>query len=322
MGIALKMYKQGFIQRFDKDGIIPYLSNEDFEGLNFFKGTFKNSIGLNISYFAYYYDNYKKDKYVLFCPGIGPGHTQYTREIEKLASCGYFVLTLDYTGCSESEGESLLSVNAPTRDVNDLLCLTKNGKLENFSFLKDMEIVVVGHSLGAYTALNTINIQPFIKKAVIISGFIDVISEMKGLSHIYLSILFSDVKRYERKTNKEYSNIKNMKYLKETNDDILFIHSMDDSLVPYKTSTYRVYKKYKDKKFEFVIVNGKDHNPNYELDSLKYMKETFSELNSLVNSGKIKTIEEKQAFMSNKDIWKMTNQDEDIFKKIIDFIEK
>ena len=178
----------------------------------------------------------------------------------------------------------------------------------------------MGHSLGGYTALNTINIHPFIKKAIIISGFIDVVSELKGVSHINIGFLFNDVRRYEKIVNKEYYGINNMKYLKETNDSILFIHSTDDSMVPYKYATERIYKKYKDK-FSFVIVSGKDHNPNYTLDALKYMKETFGELNSLISSGEVKTTEEKANYMKDKSLLKMTEQDSEVFSKIFNFIE-
>lgn len=322
MGYALKQYKNGFIQRFDKDGIIPYFTISDFEGLNYKENKFTNSIGIEIAYFVYFYQNYQKDKYIIFCPGIGPGHTAYLREIEKLAKNGYLVLTLDYTGCDKSGGETLLSVNEPTRDVHDLIELVKSGKDDFLAPFSSKEIIVIGHSLGGYTALNTINIHPDIKKAVIISGFIDVILEMKGLSHIPFSFLFSDIKRFEKKTNNEYAKIKNLKYLKNTNDDILFIHSIDDQLVPYKTSTALIYKKNRKENLQFLIVDNKSHNPNYTLDALKYIKETFGTLNKLSSDGTLKTLEDKQNFMKDKDIFKMTEQDEEVFSKILEFLNK
>ena len=41
MGKILERYKKEFLPRFDKDGITPYLSYENFDGLNFKEGVFK-----------------------------------------------------------------------------------------------------------------------------------------------------------------------------------------------------------------------------------------------------------------------------------------
>ena len=322
MSKILERYKKEFVPRFDKDGIVPYLSYKDFDNLNYFEGEFKNSIGINIAYFAYYYDNYKKDKFILFTPGIGPGHTAYVREIERLAKEGYFVLSIDYCGCDKSEGLAMNSINEPTRDVLDFIKFIRNTSDERLNDIKDLEIVLVGHSLGAYTALNVINLSPDIKKAVIMSGFISLLLELKGATKIPFGIVFSSITKYEKKANKEFYKINNLRYLKNTNDKILFIHSIDDKIVPYKTSTYKVQKNNKNPNLEFLIVDGKDHTPHYSSDAVKYMKETFSTYSNLVKENKLNTLEEKQAFMKEKDLFKMTEPDEEVYKYILAHIEK
>ena len=42
MGLIINMYKQNFLQRFDKDGVIPYYDVSDFPGLILEEGAFKN----------------------------------------------------------------------------------------------------------------------------------------------------------------------------------------------------------------------------------------------------------------------------------------
>lgn len=320
MGFALKMYKNTLIVKYEKDGIIPYLSYKDFKDLKYYESNFKNSIGLNIKYFIYHYDNFKTDKYILFCHGMGPGHTAYLREIEHLARNGYLVLTLDYTGCDKSEGETLISVNEPTRDVHDLLMYVKSGVNPILSTLKEMEVIVVGHSLGAYTALNTINIHNDIKKAVVISGFTSIIDEFKAISHIPFGFIFNDIKRFEKNALKDYYDISNKEYLKKTKDNILFIHSKDDAVVPIKASPIKYIKNKPN--IEVIITDGKGHNPNYTVDAVKYMREVFGNYASLVKDGTLKTIVDKKDFMKDKDIFKMTEQDEEIYQKIFSFIEK
>ena len=123
MNFVISIYKKNFLKRFDRDENIPYYSAEDFPGLICERGEFQNSYNITIKYFTYSYENPKEDKLILFCPGMGPGHSAYLAEIETLCKAGYNVLTLDYTGCGESGGSTMPSVNAPTRDATELLNL-------------------------------------------------------------------------------------------------------------------------------------------------------------------------------------------------------
>ena len=99
MGIVINMYKKNFLQRYDKDEAIPYYAGTDFPGLCCEESSFRNTAGIDIRYFIYSYEGYDKDKLILFCPGMGPGHTAYLAEIETLCQAGLRVLTLDYSGC-------------------------------------------------------------------------------------------------------------------------------------------------------------------------------------------------------------------------------
>ena len=307
MNFIVNLYRKNFIQRFDKDDGIPYYSKEDFVGLNCLENTFNNSLGIEVHYFFYNYENYKKDKLVIFLPGIGPGHTAYLAEIELLCKAGYRVLTLDYTGCGTSKGETLLSINEPTRDVIELINLLHSSE----------EIILIGHSLGAYTSLNVINLLPQIKKAVIISGFVNISDELMGF--VKFRFFANAAKRDEKKRDKEYGNIDNWKYLKHTTDKLLFIHSTDDKMVNFKYNTKRVMK-LNNPNLSFKIVEGKKHNPNYSCEAIKTMNEWLGNYYYLINQGELKTIEDKNNYFLDKPISKMTSQDQEIWDSIFDFI--
>ena len=306
MGIITKMYKDNFIQRFDKDEGIPYYSADNFPGLICKENIFNNSLGIEIHYFFYYYENYKQDKIVIFCPGIGPGHTAYLAEIDYFCKAGYRVLTLDYTGCGASKGETLLSINEPTKDVIELL--------NELHF--NEEIVIIGHSLGAYTSLNVINLLPDIKRAVIISGFVSLTDELLGF--MTLRLLTIGPKRFEKKVNKEYARINNWKYLKTTTDKLLFIHSTDDRLVNFKHNTGKVMK-INNPNLSFKIVEGKKHNPNYSWDAINNMNAWMGEY--FMRQDEFKTAEERKNFFADKPIAKMTEQDPEIMDLVLDFIK-
>lgn len=204
MNFVISIYKKNFLKRFDRDENIPYYSAEDFPGLICERGEFQNSYNITIKYFTYSYENPKEDKLILFCPGMGPGHSAYLAEIETLCKAGYKVLTLDYTGCGESGGSTMPSVNAPTRDATELLNL-----------LNPHSVIPVGHSLGGYTALNLINQNPEITKAVIISGFVSISDELMG--YVKLRPLADIVRRFEKKQNPDFKD-DNKTYIKTTTD--------------------------------------------------------------------------------------------------------
>ena len=66
MGIISRLYVKNFVCRYDKQLGVPYYSYIDFEGLHRDESSFINSKGIELKYFFFYYENYKKDKTVLF----------------------------------------------------------------------------------------------------------------------------------------------------------------------------------------------------------------------------------------------------------------
>ena len=307
MGIITKLYKKNFLIRYDKDEAVPYYSFTDFPELVCEESEFRNSADVLIRYFIYYYQGFRTDKSILFCPGMGPGHTAYLAEIETLCKAGYRVLTLDYTGCGSSGGERMDSVNAPVKDVTELLDLIKPAE----------ELIPVGHSLGGYTALTLINLRREIKKAVIISGFVSIADEMMGF--VKLRILADRVKRYEKKIDPNYGSIDNYKYIKSTKDKLLWIHSTDDQMVNFKYNAGKVIKA-ANPNIRSVTVNNKKHNPQYSFEALRKMYAWIGEYNRLTKTKQLTTLEERKGYFADKPIAEMTEQDPEILAKILDFI--
>ena len=309
MGIVSKVYINKFVCRYDKEVGVPYYAYTDFKGLKQEAYSFNNSKGIEIHYFFYYYDNYKDDKIILFLPGLGPGHASYMAEIETLAKRGYKVLTLDYTGCGESKGPYLGSLNRPTRDTMDLL--------KHLSLNKP--IVVMGHSLGGFTALKVASLREDITKVVVMSPIVTIrpmiynASKSKFITHFVL--------KYERKVEKEYDKIDLPKYLGNTTDDILFIQSVDDPMVPYETSL-KVAEESNNPHIKTIKFENKKHNPNYTLEAVQYMNEVFGAFNRRVMDKAIATDAERIAYFKDVSIQKLTEQDQNLFNQIAEFINK
>ena len=309
MGIVARVYKKRFVCRFDKEVGVPYYSYEDFKGLKKESFSFINSKRIEIHYFYYYYENYKRDKIVLFCHGMGPGHVSYLREIEELARRGYKVLTLDYTGCGESKGKCLGSLNTPTRDVMDLL---------NHLQLEE-KIIVVGHSLGGFTALKVAYLRKEITKVVVFAPIVT--TRVMIFNASKSNFITKHVLKYERKVEREYDSIDLPTYLKNTTDDIMFVQSIDDPMVPY-ISSLKVAEEANNPHIQIIKFDNRKHNPNYTEEAVNYMNEVFGDYNRLAKYKKINSDEERIAYFKDVSLEKLTEQDETLFDRIVSFIEK
>ncbi len=297
----LQKYFDKIVIRLDKDGIIPYLSYKDFDDLKCEEKTFINSLNYEIHYFIYHKD-ITQSKTIIFCPGIAPGHTAYMSEINYFCDNGFKVITLDYMGYGSSKGECLPSFLQPTRDVLNLL---------EYLDLKE-EYELVGHSLGGYTVLNVIKELPFIKKAVIISGFINRLEEIKILGDIKST---DSIKDLDLKMGYQNNDEELKKYLTDTKQKLLFIHSKDDLTVPYYPNTKYIKDSINNPSFSFIIEDNKGHNPNYTIDSVNYLTDVFTIF------GSFDSIRAKESFMKDKSAREMTCQDPLVMDKIIDFLK-
>ena len=308
MGLITDLYKKNFLLRFDKDEAIPYYSADDFPGLVCERGSFRNTAGVTIRYFTYYYEGYDPDRLILFCPGIGPGHTAYLAEIETLCRAGCRVLTLDYTGCGESGGDRLPSANVPTRDAMELLDLLH----------PEEEIIPVGHSLGGYTALNLAHLLSTVTRAVILSGFVSISDEMMGF--VKLRILADRVKRFEKKLDPQYGALDNRAYLKTTTDRLLWIHSIDDPMVNYKYNAGQV-RKIGNPNVRVITAEHKKHNPQYSTEALETMNAWIGGYERLLREKQLETPEARKAYFADKPVARMTAQDSAVYEEILRFIE-
>ena len=307
MGYIVNQYKKNFIKRFDIEEAPPELTVAVFPGLHRDEGSFVNSAGVGIRYYTYYYEGYIGDKLILFCHGLGAGHGWYMTQIELLCRKGYHVLAPDFTGCGTSGGEKLSSVNAPARDAMELI-----GKLNPRE-----QIVLVGHSLGGYTALTVSNLLPNVRKTVIISGFISISDEMMGF--VKLRLLADQVKRFEMKLDPKMASVDNHSYLASTADKLLWIHSEDDPVVNYKYNAGWI-KKHNNPNVRLITITGKGHFPMFTSEAIGNMNSWMAEYNGLIKEDKLKTHDEKIGFFRERTMARMTDPEPEVFDEIDRFI--
>ena len=72
----------------------------------------------------------------------------------------------------------------------------------------------------------------------------------------------------------------------------------------------------------FIICHGKNHNPNYTKDAVRYMDRVFGGFTLRSKLGLLGTIEKKKAYFKDTDWERMTRQDDDVWNEILSFLAK
>ncbi len=312
MSIGGMIYKKAFISRFDDDGIIFYYSYKDFPGLLARPIEFRTPQGYLVKGNIYSYENHDKEDLVVFCHGLGGGHRSYMREIELICQQGYEVLSYDNVGCWESEGENIRGLSEA---INDLVCCMDF--IAGTEGLKDRNLHVIGHSWGGYAAGNILQHRPAnIKSVTVISGFASVTTVIYGGYGGKLKIFKNGIIAFEKKANPQYADSCSVDSFKDTEAKVLIIHSKDDPVCAIECGLDYVRSRVDNPNVSYLEVEGKFHNPNYTADAVAYMQQTFGEYQSLLKAKKLRTLEEKKAFMNLRDFRRMTEQDPEVWSAI------
>ncbi len=313
----LNIYKKTVRVRYDGNPLLSYFSVSDFPGLCRTAFDFKGNSGQKLQGYFYYYSTPATDRLIVFDHGMGNGHQAYMREIELIAKCGYTVFTYDHTGCMESGGESVCGFSQSLCDLDHAI-----NTLRSTDEYKDARISVIGHSWGGFAALNISALHKDIDSCTVLSGFV---SPERIIEQFFTGILKfyrPAVMKLEREAHPMYSIIDARRTLKYTGTRILYITSADDPTVKKEFHFDTLYECFKDSdNVEFLLLDGKKHNPNYSDEGVKLLSDMSAELQKGMKKKLFKTPEDCERFRSSWNWIKMTEQDEKVWKKIFKFIE-
>lgn len=310
--------KKGFqksINRFDELPYLSYFRHTDFKGLHAEAYSFKSGNNTLRGNF-YFYDGFNQDVIVIFCHGIGGGHSAYMREIETLCSAGYKVLGYDNTGCVASDGKDIEGLATSLRNLDNAI----NSLKDNPKY-KDKKIYVMGHSWGGFAASNINNFQQ-VSKVVAVSPFISVKQIYKDFFKGWQKLMVNRIVQLEGKAvGKKYARSNAIDALNKEYTKALVIHSEDDPIVLYKNTTAVLQKEVTNPNVEYLIVPNKDHHPLFTLEAVKYYNETLGTFNKLVSENILDTLEEKKAYFVPINFQMIVEQDKDVWNKVITFLK-
>ena len=312
------IYRRKLFNRCDDMGIAFYFSASDFPGLQSAPFSFPSRAGHTLQGYFYSYTNPRPDRIVVFDHGMGGGHRSYMREIERLAKAGYLVFSYDHTGCMESEGAH---TNGFAQSLSDLdACLTA---LKQLSSIQGRQISVMGHSWGAFSAMNICALHPEVTHIIAMSGFISVKTMVEqnfsGILKGYRKGLYA----METEANPEYVRFHAAKSLKDTSAKVLLIYSSDDPLVKKDLHYDVLHQALSGKEnVEFLLVDNKGHNPNYTADAVRYLSQYQTELTNRLKKLELGSDQEKKVFVDSYDWARMTAQDDAVWDVILKTLSK
>lgn len=158
------IFRSLYGKRCDGNPNLKYFTHEDFEGLKTEPVEFRNRFGQTLRGNVYKRNESPK-ALIVFSHGMFGGHLSYTRLIDAIAKEGFHVLAYDNTGTFSSEGNNLRGFYQAARDMKSALdFVLKSEKL------KDLPIILMGHSWGAFATCQNLNYEnPNIKGAVAFS---------------------------------------------------------------------------------------------------------------------------------------------------------
>lgn len=313
----LDIYRSQFFSRCDDAGLAHYFSAADFPGLRQQEFSFPSRLGHTLKGWFYCYDEIISGRLIVFEHGLGGGHRSYMKEIEMLCRHGYLVFAYDHTGCMESGGENTRGLSQSLVDLQD--CLKALKATPGF---RELDISVMGHSWGAFAAMNIGVLYPEISHIVAMCGYLSV-EEMAG--QFFSGILKGfrkPVLKLEQASNPEFLKYNALQSLSETGARVLLIYSANDKIVNREIHHDALKKALAGKpNIRILLEENKGHNPNYTADAVTYLGQYVADLTRKLKDGNLQTDAQKAAFRNSWDWDRMTQQDERVWKEIFQTLD-
>ena len=317
-GLVNRLYDSRVIHRYDDNGYTKYFTYDDFPQLQKKAISFKSGEN-TLRGWIYSYEGCCNEL-VILCHGINGGHFSYMTEINLIAKNGYPVLAYDNTGCFSSDGKDIYSIGQSLVDLDNAIKWLKADGL----FASYDKVHVIGHSWGGYAAGNIPYYHKDLSHVVDISGFISVTQIIRTFLMVDENFInrhmYKVVYKREKNALPDYFDSDIRTAIDSAPDTKFFIaHSTDDDMVLYRFNTELIVKEGPKPNLKLHIYEDKSHHPHYTKDAAQYLNKTFNDFNAV--SKKLKTLEQKKEFFKDTDWVRMTQQDEDFWNEVFEFLK-
>ena len=314
------LHTAGVNKRCEGDDNLKYLKAKNFDNLNALPISFKSDKQQTLNGFLY--SSAKVDAYkglIVFSHGMGAGHLAYTTEINYLAQKGYIVLAYDNTGTCTSEGKKIKGFAQGIIDLKYALDFVKTR-----DDLRDLSVLLVGHSWGAYSVSNVSALNPSveIKGIVAFSPFnsmnklIRDIAKQKTKANLSILSPFFDIINFIRFG--KAGNLRSCDSINSNSIPTLIMHGGNDMQVTLKNSPVGKKHKIQDNpNARTVLYDSKYHNVYLAKEAEQYLNDTFAKIESLG-----KNSPEAYEIYQNIDYSLITKEDLSVMETVSSFLEE
>lgn len=302
--------KIAFGRRFDRDARLKYFTAEDF-GLN--AQPVAVSCGKTVLRGFVYSGATNNGKLIIFCHGMGAGHLAYTTEAAYFCKLGYRVLALDGRGCNLSDGKNVKGIYWGVKTA-----VAAYDYAVACAELAGAEIYFAGHSWGAYSALCA-SAKRKVKAVVAISApDTPAATVCNGIAAVagkpFAAVLKPFVWTVNFLTFGVNGNLSAAKCAGKNGALTLLIHGDKDKAV---NKSNAAFYKARGENVTKLLCAGKAHNPY----NTAAAEQRLAELQRAL-SGSAKTTEEQaEEFFAGFDFAAATEEDEEVMRKIAEFLE-
>lgn len=275
--LSVYIYESNFSDRYETYAPTAFHIS-DFEGLEVNECTFPSNGGQKLAGYTYSKGGGAKKGVVVIAHGLGGGgHNTYMDIADYFASNGYFVFAYDATGNDKSAGNSVRGLPQGVIDLDYALRYVKAD-----AQLKNLPIVLFGHSWGAYSASAVLNLHPDVKAVVSGAGFnrsMDMIeAEGRNMMGDGIEVMLPYVSLYEALKFGKYADYSALDGFENTKAKVMVIHSLDDTVVPPQYGYDRYLEKHEnDSRFTFVQFENHGHNGIFQTNTSRAYYEQFNQ---------------------------------------------
>lgn len=296
------------IHRYDGAPTLPYWRARDL-GLEEERFSFLSANHIRLEGSRYWVKGMKIKALVVFFHGLGDGRASYLDCISMLAHDGYLVYAYDNTGCMESEGRTIFSLDRTLTDQKYFFAW-----LESDPKAQGLSRYAVGHSWGGYGALASALPEYHIKKIVSLAGYYQLSIQMmsavpKQLHWLkpWLILALRSLIHHQKK------NVPASYFLKKSSAEVLYLQGDKDKMVPLSAGYEPLRKATGDNpRMHYCLLPNRGHSLYKTPDAERYVEDCLKQGITHINGRNDIEMDLKRATAPNLDLW----------KKILDFLNE
>ncbi len=238
-------------------------------------------------------ENINPKAILIWVHGINVSHENYLSEINYLTKENYIVFSYDNTGVNYSDGNGLKGLLQSPLDLQNAL-----DYLYDLSIYNNIPNILIGHSWGGFSVatVSQLPLKREVDGIISLGGFWKNIDVLVDTAEYYIgniaNIFTPYLTMYESSLFFKHRKLNGVDGLKNSNCNVLIIHSKDDVIVHFDSFTKYKSEFSNDNRFTFYEYENFGHQLTIEKDSYnrihdimhhEYTDELNNERNELIN---------------------------------------